>query len=536
MRVRVKDLRVGVRLGVVMGAVLVLLCVVSGIGLIGLSGQQDATKSIESYNVTTHAAMQVKFRSADFNGWQTAYALDMVLGNEAATEEGGSRPAFLASADAFKKELDALSRLRVSDAQQALITASSKLFEQFMVLDEEILADYQAGTPARTARANELVLVDEIEIFNKIAGNVEELVTGIDADAKRAAADAEAGATQARITMIALSAVALVLTAALAWLLIRSITRPLGGLRHGLTLITDGDLTQRVDEDRRDELGQVAAGFNQLATRMQDVIGQVAEGARRVSDASVELSDVSQRLASTADETSVQASVVSSSTAQVSTMVTTMAAAAEEMHASIDEITQSATKAAEVAEAGVRDAEAANQTVATLGAATSEIGSVAKLISSIAEQTNLLALNATIEAARAGESGKGFAVVAGEVKELARQTATATEDIVSRIKAIEDGSEQAISAIRQIGQVVADISGTQTVIAAAVEEQSATTSEMTRNVQETATGASEIAANITGVATATEDTSAAANSARHTADTLNEAATELQTLIGTFRY
>ena len=536
MRLRFKDLRVGARLGGVMGAVLVLLIVVSGIGLIGLSGQQTATESIEDYRATTRSAMQVKFRSADFNGWQTAYSFDMVLGNKAATEEGGSRPAFLASAASFKEELDKLSRQQVNAEQRALSADSSKLFDQFMKLDEEILADYQAGTPARTARANELVLVDEIEIFNKIAGNVDKLVTGIDEAADAAAASAESNAAQARVTMLTLSGLALVATALLAWLLIRSITRPLGGLRHGLAQIADGDLTHRVDDDRKDELGQVAASFNQLASRMQDVIGQVAAGARRVSDASVELSDVSQRLASTADETSAQATVVSSSSAQVSNMVTTMAAAAEEMHASIDEITKSASRAAEVAEAGLRDAEAADETVATLGVATSEIGTVAKLISSIAEQTNLLALNATIEAARAGESGKGFAVVAGEVKELARQTATATEDIVARIKAIEDGSEQAIAAIRQIGQVVADISGTQTVIAAAVEEQSATTSEMTRNVHETAAGASEIAANITGVATATEDTSSAANTARQTADTLSEASVELQQLIRTFRY
>jgi methyl-accepting chemotaxis protein len=161
---------------------------------------------------------------------------------------------------------------------------------------------------------------------------------------------------------------------------------------------------------------------------------------------------------------------------------------------------------------------------------------VIKVITSIAEQTNLLALNATIEAARAGEAGKGFAVVASEVKDLAQETAKATDDISRRIQTIQSDSNAAVEAIAQISDVVSEINGFQAMIASAVEEQSATTSEMSRNVAEAATGVSEIASNITGVATAAQSTSAGVNESRRAAEDLAQMSSDLQQLVGRFTY
>ncbi|GAA2982208.1 methyl-accepting chemotaxis protein [Actinokineospora diospyrosa] len=534
---RISDLRVGVRVGAAMAVLLVLLCALATVAVSGLERERASAEEIARSRQLTQLAMQVKFRSGDFNGWQTAYAFDVMRGVEGATADTASaRAAFLASAASFRKELAALAALGLDGEQATEVKAITDLFGTFMDLDEEIVTDYRSADPALVAKANELVAVQEIENFNKIAEKIDLLVEDVEAESAAAIALAETRADEATLTTILLAAAAFLAGFGLTVLLVRSITKPLSRLRAGLAGIAGGDLTQRIEQGRADELGEVAQGFNLLAERTQELIGRVAARAEEVAGASNELSTVSGMLAETAGDTSTEANSINETATEVSTMVTAMASASEQMRAAIDEITQNASRAADVATDGVRDTETANQAVAALGEATAEIGTVVKLISSIAEQTNLLALNATIEAARAGESGKGFAVVAGEVKELAQQTATATEDITRRIKAIEQGSAEATSAIHQIGQVVSSICDTQTVIAAAVEEQTATTAEMSRNVHETANAVVQIGTGIAGLASATEDTSSAATAAKRTAETLSEASADLRTLISAFRY
>jgi methyl-accepting chemotaxis protein len=182
----------------------------------------------------------------------------------------------------------------------------------------------------------------------------------------------------------------------------------------------------------------------------------------------------------------------------------------------------------------VSSVDATNSTITKLGVSSEEIGNVLKAITSIAEQTNLLALNATIEAARAGEAGKGFAVVANEVKELAKETAKATEDITRKIEAIQSDTRGAVDAIGEITGVIRQINDISGTIASAVEEQSATTAEIGRNVEQAARGSGEIAGNITGVATAAQSTSTGAQSAQQAARELAQMAAELQQMVGKF--
>lgn len=274
----------------------------------------------------------------------------------------------------------------------------------------------------------------------------------------------------------------------------------------------------------------------QVKTRadMSRVLQTVTTSAVGLASSSEELTHVSQQMGANAEETSAQANVVASAAEQVSNNVSTVATGIEELTASIGEIASNASRGAQVAESAVEVAENTNSTITKLGESSTEIGNVIKVITSIAEQTNLLALNATIEAARAGEAGKGFAVVANEVKELAKETAKATEDISQKIETIQSDTKAAIEAINEISETINNVNGIQSTIATAVEEQTATTGEMSRGISEAALGSSEIARNIAGVADAARNTTAGANDSQNAAAELARLASELQALVSDF--
>lgn len=265
-------------------------------------------------------------------------------------------------------------------------------------------------------------------------------------------------------------------------------------------------------------------------------MGTVAQNAQGLATASEQLTAVSQQMSSNAEETSSQANVVSAASEQVNRSLQTVATGTEEMSSSIKEIAKNAADAAKVASEAVKVTQATNATVAKLGESSAEIGQVIKLITSIAQQTNLLALNATIEAARAGEAGKGFAVVANEVKELAKETAKATEDISRKIEAIQSDTKGAVDAIAAIGAIINQVNDYSNTIATAVEEQNATTNEMTRNVNEAAKGAGEIAKNISGVAEAAKSTSRGASDSQKAAQSLAGMSAELRALVTRYKF
>ncbi len=282
-------------------------------------------------------------------------------------------------------------------------------------------------------------------------------------------------------------------------------------------------------------LAAVGAATNQTADTLQSSMKSIAQNAQSLSSSSQQLAATSQQMSSNAEETSAQASTVATATQQVTTNLNSVATGAEEMTSTVQSISSNAGEAARVAGEAVKTATGANATIAKLGESSAEIGQVIKVITSIAQQTNLLALNATIEAARAGEAGKGFAVVANEVKELAKQTAKATEDISQKITAIQDDTKLAVEAIGSITAVINQINDISGTIATAVEEQSATTNEMSRNVQEAAKGSGEISQNIQGVATAADSTTHGAQDTLKAAQQLTEMAKQLRTLVEQFK-
>jgi methyl-accepting chemotaxis protein len=323
------------------------------------------------------------------------------------------------------------------------------------------------------------------------------------------------------------------------------------------------DLTKRLTESGSDEFNDLHRSLNQLLGSIHQFVSHVAADAATLNEASAELSSTATNLSAGAIQSKGQSATVSSaaeemainmkniaqSTKQMSTGMRWVASSVEQMTSTISEIAQSAERSATVAAEATRLAEVSNAKIGQLGSAADEIGKVIEVIQDIAEQTNLLALNATIEAARAGEAGKGFAVVATEVKELAKQTASATDDIRRRIEAIQSSTGEAVQSIAEIGEAIRNVNDVARTIASAVEEQSITTREIAKNVSDSASAADmvargvnesaaaseEITRNIVGIDEAAKDTTVAATKTRTAGDELNALASAINDLVGQFK-
>ena len=299
----------------------------------------------------------------------------------------------------------------------------------------------------------------------------------------------------------------------------------------------EGKLGTRVDAGRHvGDYRKIVEGINKTLEMVVDPLKVAAQNATALASSSEELTAVSQQMAGNAEETATQANVVAAASEQVSANVASVASASEQMQASIREISKNANESARVAKNAVSVAHSTNETVKKLGESSQEIGNVIKVITSIAQQTNLLALNATIEAARAGEAGKGFAVVANEVKELAKQTAKATEDIGRKIDAIQGDTKGAVKAIEEISTIINQINDISNSIASAVEEQTATTNEIGHSVAEAAKGVGDISKNIGGVALAAKNTTQGASDTQKASLELSHMAAQLQKVVSRFTF
>ncbi|MEI4273954.1 methyl-accepting chemotaxis protein [Klenkia sp. LSe6-5] len=394
------------------------------------------------------------------------------------------------------QQLDALSALPLTGAARSAVADFATAEQAFDATLATLVDQRMAG--------------DESQVPTLLADLQQEQTTMAQAlvDATGAASAAAAAITEsaradyesARTTTLAIAGVAVLAAVALALLVARSVTRPVGRIQQVLGQVADGDLRVRVGAAGRDELGDVARSLDRTLDGLAEVFAVVTGSATRLSAASAELSAGAEVVAQDAAQAARRTEVVVASAGEVSGNVATVSAGSEQMRSAIGEIAHNAQQASQVAAQAVDVAAETTRTVHTLGESSQEIASVVKLITAIAEQTNLLALNATIEAARAGEAGKGFAVVASEVKELAQETARATEDIARRVETIQGDTAGAVEAIGRISSVIGEINDYQATIAAAVEEQTATTTEMNRNVAAAAAGTEEISGAISGLA------------------------------------
>ncbi|MCA9213453.1 MAG: HAMP domain-containing protein [Planctomycetales bacterium] len=337
---------------------------------------------------------------------------------------------------------------------------------------------------------------------------------------------------------------------------------PIHQTLHVLSEMTNGDLTQHLDCNTNDEFGELAVGFNAFVQRLRQTISAIFQDTRTLQQASEKMmanattlstgaassQEKATSVAAASEQLSVSMETMSDSTEKMSTMMTSTASAVEEMQATISEIARSAERSTAVADEATKLVERSNDKVGDLGAAANEIGKVIEVIQDIAEQTNLLALNATIEAARAGDAGKGFAVVATEVKELAKQTAAATDDIRARIEAIQSTTSEAVQSIETIGKGISDVNEVTRTIASAVDEQAITTKNISDNVtqaaraaetnaigiKESATASMEISRNIAGLSTTAKETNVTAAKTRIGSDELISIVERLNELVKVF--
>lgn len=409
----------------------------------------------------------------------------------------------------------------VRPARDAYASATMRFLE---MLKKTASADEVATTPDEFEAAATEALDQSFHLWSVAAGELDTLLETRIAHYWRQ-----------RRWALASTLLALFVAAGLVYIVGTSITRPLDQCVTGLQTLAARDLTYRLKFGTNGELGKIAAAVDQAADGMNDAIVSLRDSAAELQQAADGQTEASQQMSANAEETSTQANVVSAAADQVSSNAQAVAVAIGELSASIREIASNAQDAARVATEAVEVASVTNVNVARLGESSAEIGEVIKVITSIAEQTNLLALNATIEAARAGEAGKGFAVVANAVKELAKETARATEDIGQKIDATQQDIHKSVEGIGRIARIIEQINDYQNSIAGAVEEQTVVTREISNNVSDAARGTTGIAENITAVALAAQSTAEGAAQTQQAAMNSARLASRLQDLVAQFK-
>ncbi|WP_029009932.1 methyl-accepting chemotaxis protein [Azospirillum halopraeferens] len=555
MRKRINDMTIATKVTAAVSVVLLTTAVMGAIAYTQVDAIEDSVAATErAYQVvddTERLIAELADQQAGLRGF-------LLSGDPAYLEP------YRTARSGFESRLASLKARTAADpAQQARLARAGELAERW----HGEVADRQIRLMRHPDTVNEARMLEAVGAGSAHTAGVRALAAEVAAAEKErlkasAAAQREAFAFTYRAIEVGVAMV-LLLGLAVGLLARRLIARPIVDMTERMRRLADGDKDVAVvGLDRRDEIGAMAHAvevFKQYAIRADRLAAeQVAEHAAEARRASImgdlvrrfestvsgilgtvgssarQLDTTARDMAEIADLTSRQATASASAAEQTSANVQTVASATEEMAATLREISGQVSRSTDIAGRAVREAEETNATVGALNDAARNIGEVVQLINTIAGQTNLLALNATIEAARAGEAGKGFAVVAQEVKNLANQTARATEEIAAQVSAMQQSTGGVVEAIHSIGRTIAAINEVATTIAGAVEQQTAATNEIARNVQEAARGTDAVTGNVTEVTRAAGRAGDAAKQVLGAADDLGRQSDTLRREVETF--
>ena len=498
-----KNLKIGTRLIIAFGLVLVLLAVVGGYAI-------QRINSLSSQITVLVDDRMVKLEQANtiiknINILARAFRNMLIDENKEHQDNEMQRVQ-----DARKTVGDIFDTLNTTIKTDQGIAVLQKIKNARSDYIKYTVAFMDHIKAAQTNQAKELLL-NEIRTAQKTYMDaVDELAAFLNTLANESGKEAELAANKATAFIAILLTIAIVLSIVLAIVIIRSITTPVGKASALAEIMARGDFTAKLDIDQKDEIGIMANALNAMAVQLGSMIRDIVIGVNQLTSSSQDLASISNQLSSSARDTSEKSAMVATATEEMSSNIQSVAAAmeqssanvnmvassAEEMTATVHEIAQSAEKARAISESAVKQSSLTSEKMAVLGVSARNIGRVTETITEISEQTNLLALNATIEAARAGEAGKGFAVVANEIKELARQTAEATVDIKNQISEMQNTTAATVDDIAKISDVITEINNVISGIATAVEEQSAASGEIADNISQASQGIAEVNENV----------------------------------------
>jgi methyl-accepting chemotaxis protein len=554
--IKLANVKIGRKMGLLVGASVLQLVCLAGVALWSVRALDLQMDKANTEGHRTALALNV---SSQINALGV-HVSDGLLSNQS---DSGRMSRIAALRKEYMDSLEELGTLTITDEGRRRRLVLVQTATQWREANAILIPAVQAGKRAEALAVYQKQVMPRLE---ELSGNVADYLKFRQEQLKMIVEEKDAAVSRTRILLFVFAAIWLAISVILGMLLSRSIVKPLADAVKHLNQCAKGDLSQdvpREDQERGDEIGLMSTAMQAMSVNLRGVINDVASGIHVLSSSSAELSansgqmsesgksasDKAHTVAAAAEEMTANVVSVAAGMEQTTTNLASVASATEQMTATIGEIAANSEKARRITDEANRQAAHISEQMNHLGQAAREIGKVTETITEISSQTNLLALNATIEAARAGSAGKGFAVVANEIKELAQQTAAATEDIKGRIAGVQSSSAAGIAEIEKISLVIREVSDIVSSIAAAIEEQATVTKNIAHNIGEATTGVrdanvrvaessqatQEIAREIGGVDHAARQMADGSEQVLASVTDLSKLAEQLQTTVGRFR-